>query len=105
MGTVQSIAVNIQLAKGKVIVIHLEIVYVIVVTLEAIVNIIKNIVVVGPLAKEEVIVLVMEHVNVTGIITEVTVNTTNLLGGACLTGILRLRKLKTKLWKLKTNKG
>merc|ERR1712109_34825 len=101
---VPSIAKPHQHAKTEVIVIHLEIVYVIVVTLEAIVNIIKNIVVVGPLAKEEVIVLVMEHVNVTGIITEVTVNTTN-LGGACLTGILRMRKLKTKLWKLKTNKG
>ena len=45
----------------------------------------------------------MDHVNVTGDITEATVNT--LLGGACLTGILRMRELKTKLWKLKTNKG
>jgi len=45
----------------------------------------------------------MEHANVTGDITEATVNT--LLGGACLTGILRVRELKTKLWKLKTNKG
>jgi len=53
---VPSIAEPHQHAKTEVIVIHLEIVYVIVVTLEAIVNIIKNIVVVGPLAKEEVIV-------------------------------------------------
>jgi len=47
----------------------------------------------------------VDHVNVTGDITEATVNT-NLGGiGAWLTGILRVRKLKTKLWKLKTNKG
>jgi len=45
----------------------------------------------------------MENVNVTGHTPEATVNT--LLGGACLTGILRARELKTKLWKLKTNKG
>ena len=44
----------------------------------------------------------MDHVNVTGDILEATVNT---ILGACLTGILRMRKLKTKLWKLKTNKG
>ena len=44
----------------------------------------------------------MDHVNVTGDILEATVNT---ILGACLTGILRVRKLKTKLWKLKTNKG
>ena len=44
----------------------------------------------------------MDHVNVTGDIPEATVNT---VLGACLTGILRVRKLKTKLWKLKTNKG
>jgi len=44
----------------------------------------------------------MEHANVTGHTSEATV----VAGGvACLTGILRMRELKTKLWKLKTNKG
>jgi len=47
----------------------------------------------------------VDHVNVTGDITEATVNTNIGGSGACLTGILRVRKLKMKLWKLKTNKG
>jgi len=46
----------------------------------------------------------VDHVNVTMDITEATVNT-NIGGSGVLIGFLRVRKLKMKLWKLKTNKG